>query len=469
MCFARSRLFSRGAVGAVCCTVLFLACRVRTPSSVPLHSGSVRAAVPEATSFHWRRYAGTRLRVCFPYHASYRALKAFVPEFESLTGIAVEIDWLQYARMHDKQVLELSKPRGDYDLIAMLCTWKTEYASRGLLRSLDSFFQNPSLCMPHYDFEDLIPVYVETIGYVGGRKPWLGGPGAFLCAVPFGAETSILAYRKDIFHKYRIKVPENYDELLDACKRLRERAQLYGLASRGASGQQALHAYLLHAAPFGAKVLDDSLVPAFHRSRSIATLRWMQEMFAYGPPGMASFAQNEALQAFLQGQTGMYLDTNMIGPLVRDPTRSAIRPHHVGFALHPMAQVRAGEVGGFGLAIPHNSAAPEAAFLLLQWITAPQTGRRVVEQGALPFRQSQLADRALRARFAEFEVLERQLAHCDPDWRPVVPTWGELGTLLGIGINEVLTGVSEPEEAMSALVLPARRILRRHAHARYVP
>lgn len=93
----------------------------------------------------------------------------------------------------------------------------------------------------------------------------------------------------------------------------------------------------------------------------------------------------------------------------------------------------------------------------------------MVEQGALPFRQSQLADRALRARFAEFEVLERQLAHCDPDWRPIVPTWGELGTLLGIGINEVLTGVSEPEEAMSALVLPARRILRRHAHARYVP
>ncbi|WBG16477.1 hypothetical protein O9204_00400, partial [Treponema pallidum] len=40
--------------------------------------------------------------MCFPYHASYRALKAIVPEFESLTGIAVEIDWLQYARMHDK-------------------------------------------------------------------------------------------------------------------------------------------------------------------------------------------------------------------------------------------------------------------------------------------------------------------------------------------------------------------------------
>ena len=51
----------------------------------------------------------TTIVVNFPAHPHYDAAKKLIPEFEKETGIKVEIDTLQYLRMHDKQVLEIGK------------------------------------------------------------------------------------------------------------------------------------------------------------------------------------------------------------------------------------------------------------------------------------------------------------------------------------------------------------------------
>jgi len=40
---------------------------------------------------------------------------------------------------------------------------------------------------------------------------------------PFGTETSMFAYRKDIFDKHGWKVPKTYDELLKLCKLVKEK------------------------------------------------------------------------------------------------------------------------------------------------------------------------------------------------------------------------------------------------------
>lgn len=40
-------------------------------------------------------------------------------DFTRETGIKIERDKMQYLRMKDKQLLELSKPQGDYDVITI--------------------------------------------------------------------------------------------------------------------------------------------------------------------------------------------------------------------------------------------------------------------------------------------------------------------------------------------------------------
>ena len=95
----------------------------------------------------YAKYAGTTLVINFPNIAYYEYATKVIPEFTKETGIKVEIDKLEYMKMRDKQLLELSKPKGDYDLISYVIMWKTEYVSKGLLAPLAPFFTNPALAI----------------------------------------------------------------------------------------------------------------------------------------------------------------------------------------------------------------------------------------------------------------------------------------------------------------------------------
>jgi multiple sugar transport system substrate-binding protein len=418
------------------------------------------AALPAAAEFDWRQFEGTTIVVHFPNHFHYNAAITVIPEFEELTGIKVEVDMMQYMKMQAKQVLEMSKPEGDYDVISLVCMWKTEYAVGDMLMELEPFFEDPDLAVPDYDFDDLVPAYVDNTGRVGGEKIYMGGPGSKLYALPFGAETSILVYRTDLFEEHKIKVPETYDEVRAAAKYFAENVDgVYGLTMRGATGHQATHGYLNHADPFGAKVFDENWEPAFTSPESIATLEFMQEMVKYGPPGISGFGYAGMAEAFLQGIAAMYIDNNAVAAATRNPELSKV-VGKVGFAMHPKQKTQLSETGGFGLGIPANAKNPEAAFLFIQWLTMKEQDKKVVKAGGAPFRMSTLNDPELQASHPEFATMLKQLPFADPDWRPIIPEWGEINMKLGTAINQVLTGDKEPKEAMESIVEPIKTIMK---------
>jgi multiple sugar transport system substrate-binding protein len=369
----------------------------------------------------------------------------------------VEVDLLQYMRMHDKQVLEMSKPQGDYDMIAMVVMWKSEYVKANLIQPLEPFMAKKNLQVLGYDFDDIVPAYVENVGYVGGKRIYLGGPGAKLYGLPFGTETSILIYRKDLFDRYNVKVPDTYDEMLDAMKLFKSQG-INGMTSRGAAGHQANAAWLLHASPFGAKVFDENWEPAFNQPEGIAALKYLMDIVKYGPPGIPSFDQDGEFAAFLQGDAAMYLDASVFASKARDPKVSKVHDK-LGYALHPKKLNRLSETGGFGLAIPRNAKNPDAAFLFMQWLTMKETERKVILNGGAPFRMSSVGDPELQAKFPDFKVLQEQLKHANPDWRPIIPEWGEINNIMGTAINTALIGQKTAEEALNGIVEPIRAIM----------
>ena len=154
------------------------------------------------------KYKGQTVVMSIPAHPHYDAMLKLLPEFTKQTGIKVETDRLAVPRMKDKQLLEMAKPTGDYDLICYVVMWKGEYVKKNLIRELDPFFKNKALADPDYEFSDVIPRYVENIGLVGGPKGYLAGPGAKLYGMPYGAETSVMAFRRDLFAKHDLKPPE---------------------------------------------------------------------------------------------------------------------------------------------------------------------------------------------------------------------------------------------------------------------
>ncbi|MBI5649779.1 MAG: extracellular solute-binding protein, partial [Chloroflexi bacterium] len=246
---------------------------------------------------------------------------------EKETGIKVEVDFTEYAKLKDKQVLELSKPAGDYDVVAWTVFEKGEYVAKGLLAPLSQYFAIPALVDPNYDADDITKAFLYSGALVGGKKGYLPGPTQALYGVPFGPETSILAYRKDIFEQYKLKVPETYDEMLQTAEWISKNVpNMKGIASRGASGHQIVHAYLLHLSPLGGQIFDDKWNPVVNDATGVKAAETLKKIMDNAQAGVNTADFGAETNAFLQGNVAMFVDAHKIAAMSRDPKQSKEYP-----------------------------------------------------------------------------------------------------------------------------------------------
>ena len=423
-----------------------------TPLAAALAGATIAGgAAAQDVAPQYEPYAGTTLVVNFPAHPHYDAAMRVLPQFTEETGIEVEVDQLEYLKMRDRQTLELTKEEGDYDLISFVVFSKADYVYADQLENLAKFFMNPALADPNYDAADLIDGYVQNIGVAGGYKGYLPGQTGSTYGLPFGAETSVLAYRTDIFEKHGLEVPETYEELLDLACRIPElEPGMGGVASRAASGQHASHAFLLHLNPLGGQIFDDQWNPVVNSAEGVEAAQALKTIVDCGITGSKSFGVSEAAAAFAAGQYGMFLDSIAFAAGFEDPTGSQV-VGQVGWAMHPMGVERASQTGGFGLAIPKNSQNKEAAFLLMQWLTSKHGDKLVAMEGGNPSRFSTYADPEVQAEYPYAETFGEALKYADPDWRPIIPTWGKINNDLGTTMNQVLTEDLDIQTALDGL------------------
>ncbi len=429
--------------------------------SVAIALLTIVVTVNFANANPYEKYKGKTIVVSWPALSHFQKAEKLIEEFTKETGINVEVDALQYLKLRDRQILEMSKPRGEYDVVSWVVMWKGEYVSKGLLTPLSQFFTNGALVDPKYDIDDIADAYLQNGGVVGGKKGYMPGKSGALYGVPFGAETSILAYRKDILEKQGIQPPKTYDELRAALKKLNA-AGTPALTSRGKTGHQVTAGWLLHLAPLGGKIFDDEWNPVFNNAAGVEAAQIMREIAQTGPKGIPSFGFGEAAAAFLGGGAAMYIDTLKIAAMARDPKLSKV-DGKVGYALHPVGSRCGSETGGFAVGIPANSQNKEAAFLFIQYITSKAGDKRMVELGGDPIRMSTY--KHFNDKFAEYPVILEQLPCADPDWRPLIPEWNELNIdVLGQALTEVITTDKPIQPIMDAAAKKARAIMEREGY-----
>ncbi|MEM1431262.1 MAG: extracellular solute-binding protein [Pseudomonadota bacterium] len=421
--------------------------------------GAVSALAAAASAGPYDEYAGETLIVNFPAHPHYDAVMKVLPEFTKQTGIEVEVDQLPYLKMRERQTLELAQDEGEYDLIAYVVFSKADYVYADQLENLAKYFMNPKLADPSYDADDLIDGYVQNIGVAGGTKGYLPGPTGSLFGIPFGSETSVLAYRKDIFEKHGIAEPETYDQLLEAaCKIPEVEPGMGGMASRAASGHQASHAFLLHLAPLGGRIFDDQWNPIINNAAGVEAANALKTIVDCGPEGAMSFGPAEAANAFSNGDAAMFMDSIAFMPGFENPDRSKV-VGKVGYAMHPKGVRRGSQTGGFGIAIPKNAENKEAAFLLMQWLTSKEGDLMVAMQGGNPSRFSTYQDPGLNEKFPFSATFGEALKYADPDWRPIIPVWGKINADIGTTLSKVLTEDLDIQEALDGVAERTKAVM----------
>ena len=413
-----------------------------------------------ATQDRYSRFRGQTLTFSVPDHPHYNVMRLLLPEFTRETGIKVELSREHILRMKYVQMAELAKSQSAFDLVSYVVTWKSEYVQKKLIQPLASFLGDRTLADPDYDLADLVPGYVQNIGLVGGPKGYLPGPGAQLYGLPYGAETSILAYRRDLFEKYKLQPPKTYAELRKLLPVLRERTGIGALTSRGQSGHNCVHAWLLHLNALGGKVFDNDWNPSFNSPIGVEALQILKEIAETGPEGIATFDYGAMLKAFLAGNSAMYLDSTAVFGPVRNPAMSQVEGK-VSYALHPKGVRYASQSGGLGLAIARTAPNPQAAFLLMQWLTSKTQDKSACRMGASPGRLSSMTDADLVRQFPEYITLKEQLQYSAPDWRPIIAEWDAINVgPLGSAIHQGMTAIKTPKEALDDIVPRVREIMR---------
>ena len=404
---------------------------------------------------------GQTIRLSYPGpHPHYDAAEKLFDDFTRETGIRIERDRTPYLDMKSRQLAGMRKREGDYDAVAYLVAWKTEYVKQGLLRPLEEMLADPQLARADYDFKDLIPAYVQAIGLVGGPKMYLPGPGARLYGLPYGAETSVLGFRRDILERHQLQVPTTYAELLRACERIRDKEKIAAITSRSQAGHQVTHAWLLHLSPFGGQVFDADFKPVLHEEPGIQAAETLRRLVEMGPAGAGQAGFGEMQSAFLDGECAFYLDSLAVMGPAKDPKRSKVAGK-IAYAMHPSGTRLSGQTGGFGLAIPRNARNPEAAFVFIQWLTSKANDLRVARLGGNAGRWSTLADVDFKISNPEQGILPFALRAANPDWRPLIPEWDEMSKdVIGQALPDVLSGKRTAREALASTVPRLEALLR---------
>ena len=402
-------------------------------------------------------FQGTTLKVSWPSLGHFNNAELVIEEFERETGINVEVEAIPYLELRNRHFEELSKADGEFDLVSWVVMWKGEYVKNGFLTPLAPFFDDASLADENYDMTDIPNAYLASGGLVGGPKGYLDGPGATLYGVPFGAETSILAYRKDIFQKHDIDVPRTYHDLKLAIERLADLG-IPAMTSRGKGASNLTFAWLLHLGPMGGTVFDDNWQPVINSPEAVEAAEFLRLVVETGPEGSEGFDFGQSTFAFLFGDAALYLDNFKIAAASRAMNGEAFQ-EKIGYASHPSGRKCSAETGGFAIGIPSNSQNKEAAFLLLQYLTSKEGDRRTTQAGGDPIRISTFT--SVQQERPESGAIIGSLLCADTDWRPLIPEWPSIQKeVLGPALLQVTTTGRPVQDIMDEAAIKLRQLMK---------
>jgi sorbitol/mannitol transport system substrate-binding protein len=368
----------------------------------------------------------------------------------------ISVKWvtLEENVLRQKVTTDIATKGGQFDVLTIGTYEVPIWAKKNWLVPLDKLPAD-------YDVDDLLPKIRDALS-VDGK----------LYAAPFYGESSMTMYRKDLFEKAGLSMPDSptWDFIIDAAKKLTDKKNdVYGICLRGKAGWGENMAFLTAMSnSFGARWFDEKWEPQFNTPEWKDTLStYVKLMKEAGPPGASSNGFNENLALFNAGKCAMWIDATVAASFVSDPKQSKVADK-VGFALAPNKGLgkNANWLWAWSLAIPAGSQKVDAAEKFIAWATskgytdlvASKEGWANVPPGTRTSLYSN-ADYLKAAPFAKDTIDSINSADpSHPTVKPVpyvgvqyaaIPEFQGIGTTVGQQFSAALSGATTVDAALA--------------------
>jgi len=400
--------------------------------------------------------AETRLTIATVNNGDMIRMQKLTDDFTKMNpDIALNWVTLEENVLRQKVTTDIATKSGQYDVLTIGTYEVPIWAKKGWLVPLDDLGAD-------YDIDDLLPAIRSGLSLDGK-----------LYAAPFYGESSMIMYRKDLFDKAGIKMPESptWDFVADAARKVTvNSSETYGICLRGKAGWGENMAFLSATAnSFGARWFDEKWSPQFDQPEWKNALSfYVKLMRDAGPPGASSNGFNENLALFNAGKCGMWIDATVAASFVTNPKDSKVADK-VGFALAPNTGLgkNANWLWAWSLAVPAGSQKVAAAKKFIAWATSKHYLELVASKegwaNVPPGTRKSLYENPEYQKAAPFSKLTLESINsadpAHPTVKPVpyvgiqfvaIPEFQAIGTAVGQQFSGALAGSSSVDDALAA-------------------
>ena len=369
-----------------------------------------------------------------------------IERFEELhPGIQVEIQRTpdDATQRHQLYVQWLNARADDPDILQLDVVWTPEFAAAGWILPLDRF--DPPK-------DTFFPATVDA-------NIWRGE----LYALPWFVDVGMLYWRTDLLDH----PPETMQELVTLAQRGMDSGSgvARGIVWQGARYEGLVTTFLEYLGGFGGRILTEDGRVTVDSPEAIRALEFMRnQIYQYdiAPEEVLTWHEEEARFAFQNGTVVFMRNWPYAYALLSDADGSRVAGR---FAVAPMPAAPGGQrtaaLGGQQLAINARTDHAEAAYRLLEYLTAPeQMLERAAAVGQYPTRPALYDDPRLAASLAIPVAQAREIINSATP-RPVTPIYTQLSEILQIQLHRALVRQTSPEEALQAAAREMNEVIER--------
>lgn len=411
--------------------------------SVALTGAMVTGALADNHEWSFKKaaepYAGTTVDVVFLLRPGYEAIEAMLPEFESETGINVNIIKHPYENALGEQVRDFVAG-GDLDIALIDLVWIGNFAENDWILPIENFTSNPDITDPDLDIDDFFPLVLNAFGGWNGT----------IYGLPFDNYSGLLFYNRCMLKDAGFDgPPETWTELKDTYGPALTKDGKYAFALQSKRNEtQSADSFARMLWPFGGSFLDEEFRSNLNSEESQAGLQFRQDLMQYMPDGIVAYDHAETVNGFAQGDVAMITEWSAFYSTVVSPETSSVADC-VEIAPEPMGPAgRKPALGGFSLAVASQADENEqaAAWLFIQWATSKANAREYLERGGVPARQSAYEDPALAETYKFVPALVESWQEGVPEFRPRFAEWPEITEIVQEWGTKMMLGEVSTEE-----------------------
>jgi sorbitol/mannitol transport system substrate-binding protein len=296
--------------------------------------------------------------------------KLTADHFTKDTGIEVNYTILPENELRDKVTQDIATQAGQYDVATIGAYEVPIWSKNEWLQPLDDYVSDES-----FDKDDLLEPIVQLMTGEDGN----------LYALPFYGESSFLMYRKDIFEREGIEMPEQptWDEVAAAAAKV-DGAEpgMKGICLRGLPGWGEQFAPLTTVVnTFGGTWFTEDWEAQVNSPEFTEAVNFYVDLVKkHGEPGAAQAGFTECLNAMSQGKVAMWYDATSAAGSLEDPKVSKVAGK-VGYALAPVKETdNSGWLWSWAWAMPKTTQNADTAAEFMMWASSKEYEQLVGEE-----------------------------------------------------------------------------------------